>query len=135
MVADSQVGADARVAADRLASYDCDNLGERPCERIVQSKGGAARERRPAGLTLDDLDPEALAHGHACARGHPSTYRPTSTSSPSATTGTRPTLSGRIAARVIERLLAREPLTMRSLIDDTKRCRWFRSAQPAERKG
>jgi hypothetical protein len=29
---------------------------------------------------------------------------------------------GRIAARVIERLVARQPLTMRSLIDDT---RWF----------
>jgi hypothetical protein len=38
---------------------------------------------------------------------------------------------GRIAARVIEQLVARQPLTMRSLIDDTRRCRWFRSAQPA----
>ena len=32
---------------------------------------------------------------------------------------------GRIAARVIEQLVARPPLTMRSLIDDTRRCRWF----------
>jgi hypothetical protein len=38
---------------------------------------------------------------------------------------------GRIAARVIERLGARGPLTMPTLIDDAKRCRWFRSAQPA----
>jgi hypothetical protein len=35
----------------------------------------------------------------------------------------------RIAARVIEQLVARPPLTMRSLIDDTQRCRWFRSTQ------
>ena len=38
---------------------------------------------------------------------------------------------GRIAARVIEQLVAREPLTMRALIDDTTRCRWFGSAQAA----
>jgi len=35
----------------------------------------------------------------------------------------------RIAARVIEQLVARPPLTMRSLSDDTQRCRWFRSTQ------
>jgi hypothetical protein len=33
---------------------------------------------------------------------------------------------GRIAARVIERLVACPLLTMRSLIHDTRRCRWFR---------
>ena len=36
---------------------------------------------------------------------------------------------GRIAARVIEQLVARPPLTMRSLIDDTRRCRWFRQPE------
>ena len=36
---------------------------------------------------------------------------------------------GRIAARVIEQLVARQPLTMRSLIDDTRRCRWFRQPE------
>ena len=38
---------------------------------------------------------------------------------------------GRIAARVIEQLVAREPLTMRKLIDHTPRCRWFASDQYA----
>ena len=38
---------------------------------------------------------------------------------------------GRIAARVIEQLIVQEPLTMRELIDDTKPCRWFLSAQAA----
>jgi ISXO2 transposase-like protein len=35
---------------------------------------------------------------------------------------------GRIAARVIEQLVARRPLTMRQLIDDTQPCRWFPQA-------
>jgi hypothetical protein len=39
--------------------------------------------------------------------------------------------AGRIAARVIEQLVVREPLTMRTLIDETKPCRWFASIQGA----
>jgi hypothetical protein len=38
-------------------------------------------------------------------------------------------------ARAIERLVALQPLTMRSPIDDTKRCRWFRSDQRAHLRG
>jgi hypothetical protein len=38
---------------------------------------------------------------------------------------------GRIAARVIESLIAKPPLTMRNLIDGTRRCRWFGSNQVA----
>ena len=36
---------------------------------------------------------------------------------------------GRIAARVIESLVARPPLPMKKLIEETKRCRWFASNQ------
>jgi hypothetical protein len=36
---------------------------------------------------------------------------------------------GRIAARVIERLVKCKPLTMRNIIDDTARCRWFKTSQ------
>jgi hypothetical protein len=36
---------------------------------------------------------------------------------------------GRIAARVIEQLVIRQPLTMRSLIDDTRPCRWLRQPE------
>ena len=36
---------------------------------------------------------------------------------------------GRIAARVIERLVIRQPLTMRSRIDNTRPCRWFRQPE------
>jgi hypothetical protein len=41
---------------------------------------------------------------------------------------------GRIAARVIERLVARPPLTMRSLIGDTRPCRWFRQPELISRE-
>ena len=37
----------------------------------------------------------------------------------------------RIAARVIERLVAEPPLPMRTIIDGTRRCRWFASTQVA----
>ena len=37
----------------------------------------------------------------------------------------------RIAALVIEGLVAKPPLTMRKLVDGTRRCRWFRSTHPA----
>lgn len=37
----------------------------------------------------------------------------------------------RIAARVIESLIAKPPLTMRNLIDGTRRCRGFGSNQVA----
>jgi hypothetical protein len=36
---------------------------------------------------------------------------------------------GRIAGRVIEQLVRRQPLTTRSLIDDTRRCRWFQQPE------
>lgn len=38
---------------------------------------------------------------------------------------------GRIAARVIEELVARPARTMRALVDETKRCRWFGTAKSA----
>ena len=38
---------------------------------------------------------------------------------------------GRIAARVIEQLVAREPLPMRKIIDETTCCRWFPSTHVA----
>ena len=38
---------------------------------------------------------------------------------------------GRIAARVIEQLVAHGPLSMRKIIDETRRCRCFASNQGA----
>jgi transposase-like protein len=127
--ADGQVAPEARVVTDGLASYDGDSLGDRPYERVVQSKA----ERREgdalqvchwtisllkrwllgthAGAVGDKhlqayLDEYAFRHNRRKTRG-----------------------VGRIAARVIGQLVARQPLTMRSLIDDTRRCRWFRQPE------
>lgn len=61
-----------------------------------------------------------------------STCRPASTSSPFATIGAYKTVGvGRIAARLIESLVAKPPLTMRKLVDNTRRCRWYGSSQMA----
>ena len=38
---------------------------------------------------------------------------------------------GRIAARVIEHLVAHAPLPMKTLVKQTTRCRWFGSIQAA----
>ena len=38
---------------------------------------------------------------------------------------------GRIASRVIQNLVERQPVTMRKLIDNTRRCRWFASDHAA----
>ena len=116
---------------DGHAGYNSDSLGERPHEAIVQTK----TERREsdavqgchwttsllkrwllgthAGAVRDKhlqayLDEFAFRHNRRKTNG-----------------------VGRIAARVIEQLVARAPLTMRKLIDETPRCRWFASDQYA----
>jgi hypothetical protein len=129
--ADGQIAADARVVTDGHAGYDKTSLGERHHEPVVQTKA----ERREndavqschwtisllkrwllgthAGAVRDKhlqayLDEFAFRHNRRKTKG-----------------------VGRIAARVIESLVARPPLTMRQLIDDTRRCRAFASNQMA----
>jgi transposase-like protein len=124
--ADGQVAADAKVVTDGLASYDSDSLGERPLEKVVQSK--AERRERDAlqvcHWTISLLKRWLLGtHAGAVADKHLQAYL-----DEYAFRHNRRNTNGvgRIAARVIEQLVARPPLTMRSLIDDTRRCRWFR---------
>ena len=127
--ADGQVAPDARVVTDGLASYDGDSLGNRPCERIVQTK----TERRESDAlqvchwTISLLKRWLLGtHAGAVGPKHLQAYLDEFAfrHNRRKTNGV-----GRIAARVIEQLVARPALTMRSLIDDTRRCRWFRSPQ------
>ena len=90
--ADGQVAADARVVTDGLASYDGDSLGERPCERVVQTKA----ERRESDAlqvchwTISLLKRWLFCWARTRARWRLSTCRPTSTSTPSVTTAARP---------------------------------------------
>jgi hypothetical protein len=119
------VAADARVMTDGLASYDGDSLGERSHEAKVQTK--AERGERDAlqvcHWTISLLKRWLLGtHAGAVAPKHLQAYLDgfAFRQNRRRTKGV-----GRIAARVIEQL-GRQPLTMRSLIDDTRRCRWFR---------
>ena len=118
------------MVTDGLASYDGDSLGNRALREGRPDQGRAAQRRRPAGLPLDiSLLKRWLlgTHAGAVAPKHLQSYldKFAFRHNRRKTNGV-----GRIAARVIENLVVRDPLTMRSLIDDTRRCRCFRSAQP-----
>jgi transposase-like protein len=123
--ADGQIAPDARVVTDGLASYDADSLGDRPHEAKVQTK--AERRENDAvqscHWTISLLKRWLLGtHAGAVRPKHLQAYLDEYAfrHNRRRTNGV-----GRIAARVIERLVARPPLTMRTLIDDTRPCRWF----------
>ena len=102
---------------------------DRPCERVVQTK---AQRRESDALqvchwTISLLKRWLLGtHAGAVAPKHLQAYLDEYAfrHNRRRTNGV-----GRIAARVIEQLVARPPLTMRSLIDDTRHCRWFRQPE------
>ena len=116
---------------DGLASYNSASLGERPHHAIVQTK----QERRESDAlqgchwTTSLLKRWLLGtHAGAVRPKHLQAYLDEFAfrHNRRKTNGV-----GRIAARVIEQLVARGPLTMRKLIDQTPRCRWFASDQYA----
>ena len=124
--ADGQVAPDACVMTDGLASYDADSLGKRPHEAKVQTKAERRENDAVQGChwTISLLKRWLLGtHAGAVAPKHLQAYLDEYAfrHNRRRTNGV-----GRIAARVIEQLVRRQPLTMRSLIDDTRRCRWFR---------
>jgi transposase-like protein len=127
--ADEQIAPDARVVTDGLASYDADSLGNRPHQAKVQTK--AERRENDAiqscHWTISLLKRWLLGtHAGAVAPKHLQAYLDEYAfrHNRRRTNGV-----GRIAARVIERLVAHRPLTMRILIDDTRPCRWFRQPE------
>src|SRR5512138_1135239 len=129
--ADSQIAPDAQVVTDGLASYNSDSLGPRPHQAIVQSK----QERRESDAlqgchwTTSLLKRWLLGtHAGAVRPKHLQAYLDEFAfrHNRRKTNGV-----GRIAARVIEQLVAHGPLTMRELVDQTPRCRWFASDQYA----
>ena len=129
--ADSQIASDTQVVTDGLASYNSDSLGERPHQAIVQTK----QERRDSDAlqgchwTTSLLKRWLLGtHAGAVRPKHLQAYLDEFAfrHNRRKTNGV-----GRIAARVIEQLVARRLLTMRKLIDQTPRCRWFASDQYA----
>ena len=129
--ADGQIAADAHVVTDGHAGYDAKSLGQRHHQAAVQTKAerrekdavqgchwtisllkrwligthaGAVRDKHLQGY----LDEFAFRHNRRKTNG-----------------------VGRIAARVIERLVAHPPRTMRQIIDESTRCPWLASNQAA----
>ena len=127
--ADSQIAADARVVTDGHAGYDKKSLGARGHERNVQTKAERRENDAVQGChwTISLLKRWLIGtHAGAVSDKHLQAYLDEFTfrHNRRKTNGV-----GRIAARVIESLVVRPPMTMRNLIDQTRRCRWFGSNQ------
>ena len=128
---DGEIAADARVVTDGHAGYDKKSLGERQHERSVQTK--AERHHNDAvqacHWTISLLKRWLIGTHAGAVRGkHLQAYL-----DEFAFRHNRRKTNGtvRIAARVIESLVARPPIPRRALIDSTRRCRRFASTQPA----
>jgi transposase-like protein len=125
--ADSQIALDTQVVTDGLASYNSESLGQRPHEAVIQTK----QERRESDAlqgchwTVSLLKRWLLGtHAGAVKSKHLQAYLDEF----AFRFNRRKTVGvGRIAARTIEHLVARPPLTMKVLIRETVPCRAFRS--------
>lgn len=131
LFAEGQIAADAHVVTDGHAGYNSESLGERGHEAKVQTKAERRANDAVQGChwTISLLKRWLLGtHAGAVSDKHLQGYL-----DEFAFRHNRRKTNGtvRIAARVIESLVAKPPITMRQIIDDTRRCRWFRSTQMA----
>src|SRR5262245_31582740 len=129
--ADGQIAPDTHVVTDGHAGYNQGSLGQRPHDAVVQTKAERRDNDAVQGChwTISLLKRWLLGtHAGAVRDKHLQAYLDEFVfrHNRRKTNGV-----GRIAARVIERIVAHEPLPIRKLIDDTRRCRWFRAAQSA----
>ena len=129
--ADGQIAADTRVVTDGHAGYNKTSLDKRSHERKVQTK--AERRENDAvqscHWTISLLKRWLLGtHAGAVGAKHLQAYLDEFAfrHNRRKTKGV-----GRIAARVIEQLVAHATRTMDQIINETRRCRWFASPQPA----
>lgn len=129
--ADGQLATEAHVVTDGHAGYDAKSLAKRTHERKVQTKAERRVNDAVQGChwTISLLKRWLIGtHAGAVSDKYLQAYLDEF----AFRHNRRKTIGvGRIAARVIESLVARPPLTMRNLIDDTRRCRWFGSNQVA----
>jgi transposase-like protein len=129
--ADGEIAADAHVVTDGHAGYNEKSLGARVHEPVVQTK---VERREGDALQACHWTTSLLkrwllgTHAGAVSRKHMQAYL-----DEFAFRHNRRKTDGvaRIAARVIESLVTKPPLTMRSLVDNTIACRRFNSNQPA----
>src|SRR5204863_508783 len=125
--ADCQIALDTQVVTDGLASYNNESLGQRPHQAVIQTK----QERRESDAlqgchwTVSLLKRWLLGtHAGAVKPKHLQAYLDEFAFrfNRRKTNGV-----GRIAARTIEQLVTRPPLTMKMLIREMVPCRAFRS--------
>ena len=127
--ADGQIGTGTTIVTDGHAGYNSKSLGERPHDMIVQTKAERRENDALQGChwTISLLKRWLLGtHAGAVSNKHLQAYL-----DEFAFRHNRRKTKGtvRIAARVIEQLVRRGPLTMRKIIDDTRPRRWFASDQ------
>ena len=131
LFADEQMASNTHVVTDGHAGYNSHSLGKRSHNMIVQTKGQRRENDTLQGChwTISLLKRWLLGtHGGAVLGKHLQAYL-----NEFAFRHNRRKTNGvgRIAARVIEQLVARPPLPMRKLIDETRHYRWFGSAYAA----
>ena len=129
--ADGQIAADAQVVSDGHAGYNKRSLDKRPHDMVVQTKAERRQSDALQGChwTTSLLKRWLLGtHAGAVRAKHLQAYL-----DEFAFRHNRRKTNGvaRIAARVIEQLVARQPLPMHKIIDQTTRCRWFTSTHVA----
>jgi len=131
LFAAGQIAPDARVVSDGHAGYNAKSLEKRTHEPKVQTKAERAENDVVQGChwTISLLKRWLLGtHAGAVRDKHLQAYLDEF----AFRHNRRKTKGiGRIAARVIEQLVTRPPRTMRALVDDTRRCRWFGSVKAA----
>lgn len=129
--ADGQIATDAKVVSDGHAGYNEKSLGKRPHERNVQTKAQRRESDAVQGChwTISLLKRWLLGtHAGAVSDKHLQAYLDEF----AFRYNRRKTKGvGRIAARVIEQLVVRDPLPMKTLVKTTVRSRWFSSIQAA----
>ena len=127
VVAEREIADKAAVKTDGHAGYSVKSLGERPHEAVVQTK---AEKKEGDVVQLCHWTVSLLkrwligTHAGAVAPKHLQAYLDEYAFryNRRRTNGV-----GRIAARVIECLVVHAPRTMRAIVEDTKRSRWFKA--------
>jgi len=129
--ADGQIAADAHVVTDGHAGYDAKSLGKRPHDAVVQTKAERRENDAVQGChwTISLLKRWLIGtHVGAVRDKHLQAYLDEFAfrHNRRKTNGV-----GRIAARVIEKLVAHPPRTMRQIIDGSRPYPWFASNHAA----
>ena len=131
LFAAGQIAPDAHVVTDGHAGYNAKSLEKRPHEPKVQTKAERAENDAVQNChwTISLLKRWLLGtHASAIRDKHLQAYLDEFAfrHNRRKTKGV-----GRIAARVFEQRVKRPPRTMRMLVDETRRCRWYVSVQGA----